>query len=60
VFAVEPPGPGSIAEHPRVVATPHIGAQTREGQDRAGLDIADEVSAVLLGREPRFRVLAND
>lgn len=60
VFAVEPPGPGSIAEHPRVVATPHIGAQTREGQDRAGLDIAEEVSAVLLGREPRFRVLAND
>lgn len=60
VFAVEPPGPGSIAEHPRVVATPHIGAQTREGQDRAGLDIAEEVSAVLLGRAPRFRVLAND
>ncbi len=60
VFAVEPPGPGSIAEHPRVVATPHIGAQTREAQDRAGLDIAEEVSAVLLGREPRFRVLAND
>lgn len=60
VFAVEPPAPGSIAEHPRVIATPHIGAQTREGQDRAGLAIAEEVLAVLQGREPRFRVLAND
>ncbi len=60
VFAAEPPAPGSIAEHPRVIATPHIGAQTREGQDRAGLAIAEEVLAVLQGREPRFRVLAND
>ncbi|HRF46898.1 MAG TPA: hydroxyacid dehydrogenase [Anaerolineales bacterium] len=60
VFATEPPGPGSIAEHPRVIGTPHIGAQTREAQDRAGLAIAEEVLAVLQGREPRFRVLAND
>lgn len=60
VFAIEPPGPGSIAEHARVIATPHMGAQTREGQDRAGLDIAGEVLAVLQGQEPRFRVLAND
>ena len=60
VFAAEPPGPGSIAEHPRVIGTPHIGAQTREAQDRAGLAIAEEVLAVLQGREPRFRVLAND
>ncbi len=60
VFAAEPPGPGSIAEHARVIATPHIGAQTREGQDRAGLAIAEEVLAVLQGREPRFKVLAND
>jgi D-3-phosphoglycerate dehydrogenase len=60
VFAHEPPAPGSIAEHPRVVATPHIGAQTAEAQDRAGLTIAEEVLAVLAGREPRFRVLAND
>mgnify|MGYP001179609868 CR=1 FL=1 len=60
VFAIEPPAAGSIAEHPKVIATPHIGAQTREGQDRAGLAIAEEVLAVLQGREPHFKVLAND
>ncbi len=60
VFAHEPPAPGSIAEHPKVIATPHIGAQTAEAQDRAGLTIAEEVLAVLTGREPRYRVLAND
>ena len=37
VFAHEPVVPGSIAAHPRVIATPHIGAQTAEAQSRAGL-----------------------
>jgi D-3-phosphoglycerate dehydrogenase len=60
VFESEPPRPGSIAEHPRVVATPHIGAQTAEGQARAGVAIAEEVVAVLQGKQPRWRVLAND
>jgi D-3-phosphoglycerate dehydrogenase / 2-oxoglutarate reductase len=60
VFAHEPPLPGSIATHPRVIATPHIGAQTAEAQTRAGLAIAEEVSAVLMGREPRWRVMSND
>jgi len=60
VFENEPPRPGSLAEHPRVIATPHIGAQTAEAQTRAGLAIAEEVSAVLQGQEPRWRVMAND
>ncbi len=60
VFENEPPAPGSIAEHPKVIATPHVGAQTAEAQTRAGLAIAEEVSAVLLGKEPRWRVLANE
>jgi D-3-phosphoglycerate dehydrogenase len=60
VFAQEPPAPGSIALHPKVIATPHIGAQTAEAQARAGLAIAEEVLAVLQGKEPRWRVLAND
>ncbi len=60
VFETEPPLPGSLAEHPRVIATPHIGAQTAEAQTRAGLAIAEEVSAVLQGKEPRWRVLANE
>jgi D-3-phosphoglycerate dehydrogenase / 2-oxoglutarate reductase len=60
VFAHEPPMPGSIATHPRVIASPHIGAQTSEAQARAGVAIAEEVSAVLQGKEPRWRVLSND
>jgi D-3-phosphoglycerate dehydrogenase len=60
VFAEEPPPPGGIAAHPRVVATPHVGAQTAEAQARAGVSIAEEVIAVLQGREPRWKVTAND
>jgi len=60
VFADEPPKPGSIAGHPKVIATPHVGAQTAEAQTRAGLAIAEEVLAVLQGREPRWRVTANE
>lgn len=60
VFADEPIKPGGIANHPKVVAAPHIGAQTHEAQARAGIAIAEEVAAVLQGREPRWKVLAND
>jgi D-3-phosphoglycerate dehydrogenase len=60
VFAVEPVEPGGIATHPKVIATPHIGAQTREAQTRAGLAIAEEVLAVLQDRPPRWKVLTND
>ena len=35
--------------HPRVVLTPHIGAQTEEAQRRAGLGIAQKVVAALRG-----------
>jgi D-3-phosphoglycerate dehydrogenase len=60
VFEHEPPMPGSLAAHPKVIATPHVGAQTAEAQMRAGVAIAEEVVAVLAGRDPRWRVLAND
>ncbi|HJW84261.1 MAG TPA: hydroxyacid dehydrogenase [Anaerolineae bacterium] len=60
VFVAEPPAPGGIATHPQVIATPHIGAQTAEAQSRAGLAIAEEVMAVLQGKEPRWKVTANE
>lgn len=60
VFAQEPPEADGIATHPRVIATPHIGAQTREAQDRAGLAIATEVLTVLKGGQSRFGVTQND
>jgi len=60
VFAFEPPPPDGIAAHPKVIATPHIGAQTLEAQARAGLSIAEEVIAVLHGKEPRWTVMADE
>ncbi len=60
VFEQEPPPPGSLAAHPKVVATPHIAAQTAEAQARAGLAIAEEIIAVLEGKQPRWAVTSND
>jgi D-3-phosphoglycerate dehydrogenase len=60
VFAQEPPPPDGIATHPKVIATPHIGAQSAEAQTRAGLSIAEEVLAALAGQPLRWRVMAND
>ena len=57
VFSVEPVAPGSIATHPRVIATPHIAAQTDEAQARAGVAIAEEVLAALQGGPLRWRVV---
>jgi D-3-phosphoglycerate dehydrogenase len=56
VFAAEPPGLTRLVAHPRVVACPHIGAQTLESQSRASLDIANEVLAALRGEALRWKV----
>jgi D-3-phosphoglycerate dehydrogenase len=56
VFAAEPPGPTPLVNHPRVIATPHIGAQTVEAQQRAAADIANEVLAALKGDPLRWKV----
>jgi D-3-phosphoglycerate dehydrogenase len=57
VFAKEPPGMSALASHPRVVATPHIGAQTAEAQARASVDIAEEVIAALKGEPLRWQIV---
>jgi len=49
VFADEPPGDWRLATHPRVVATPHIGAQTVEAQERISLETTRMVLAALDG-----------
>jgi D-3-phosphoglycerate dehydrogenase len=56
VFANEPPGQAALLEHPNLIATPHLGAQTAEAQARAATDIADEVLAALQGQPLRWRV----
>ena len=49
VFAQEPPTDLALVRHPRVVATPHIGAQTREAQKRIAVETAKMVLAALDG-----------
>jgi D-3-phosphoglycerate dehydrogenase / 2-oxoglutarate reductase len=56
VFEKEPPGLTDLVAHPRVIATPHIGAQTVEAQSRAAEDIANEVLAALDGKPLRWKV----
>ena len=57
VFATEPPGGTDLVRHPKVIATPHIGAQTEEAQARAAEDIAHEVLAALKGEPLRWKVV---
>jgi len=49
VFAQEPPADRALAGHPRVVATPHLGAQTAEAQERTSTETAQMVLAALSG-----------
>ena len=56
VFEKEPPGLTETVSHPRVIATPHIGAQTAEAQSRASEDIANEVLSALRGESLRWKV----
>jgi D-3-phosphoglycerate dehydrogenase len=49
VFAEEPPRNLALVRHPRVVCTPHIGAQTAEAQERVATDTAAMVVAALAG-----------
>lgn len=49
VHTQEPPVDWRLAKHPKVVATPHIGASTLEAQERVGTDIAVQVRDYLKG-----------
>lgn len=49
VYESEPPTESPLIGHPRVIATPHLGASTMEAQDRAGTMIAEFVAAALKG-----------
>jgi len=49
VFENEPAVDNPLIGHPKVIATPHLGASTQEAQDRAGVMIAEQVRAALKG-----------
>lgn len=44
VFAEEPTNNMALVSHPNVICSPHIGAQTKEAQDRVG----DEVASIVI------------
>jgi D-3-phosphoglycerate dehydrogenase len=58
VFSQEPPGEAlrALVRHPRVIATPHIGASTEEAQSKVARQIAEAVADALLGRAIRNAV----
>lgn len=56
VFETEPPQDLRLIRHPRVVATPHLGASTREAQEAIGIEVAEQVLEALAGRLPRGAV----
>jgi D-3-phosphoglycerate dehydrogenase len=49
VFAEEPPKDLRLVRHQKVVATPHLGAQTHEAQERISIETAQMVLAALSG-----------
>lgn len=62
VFTTEPPEPDSpaarLVAHPKVVATPHLGASTVEAQENVSIDVCQQVIAILSGDLPRSAVNA--
>jgi len=62
VFTSEPPQADSSATrliaHPKVVATPHLGASTREAQENVSIDVCEQVVLILSGELPRSAVNA--
>ena len=56
VFAAEPTTSSPLFELPQVVVTPHLGASTREAQDKAGDTIAEMVLLALAGDFVPFAV----
>lgn len=62
VFTSEPPQPDGPAfkliSHPKVVATPHLGASTVEAQENVSIDVCEQVLSILSGDLPRSAVNA--
>jgi D-3-phosphoglycerate dehydrogenase / 2-oxoglutarate reductase len=56
VYEHEPPNGSPLLDAPNTVLMPHLGASTREAQQKAGVEVAEQVLDVLAGREARYAV----
>jgi D-3-phosphoglycerate dehydrogenase len=57
VFEEEPPKDHPLLSLPQVIATPHLGASTREAQENVAIDVSEEVLHIL--REEPFKNAVN-
>lgn len=51
VFCEEPPKDLSLVQHPKVTATPHLGASTKEAQSRVAVEIAEQFVDLTQGKK---------
>lgn len=56
VYEHEPVRESPLLSAPNTVLTPHLGASTREAQQKAGVEVAEQVLDALAGRPARFAV----
>lgn len=56
VYEKEPPEKSPLFKLDNVVMTPHIGANTKEGQIKAGTICAEQINKVLAGKKPDYCV----
>ena len=56
VFSEEPAANNILLKSDKVITTPHLAASTVEAEKSAGIDIADQVAAVLRGDQPKSPV----
>ena len=50
VYTEEPPKDFTLVKHPKVVATPHLGASTEEAQEKVAIQIAEQIADALKDR----------
>jgi D-3-phosphoglycerate dehydrogenase / 2-oxoglutarate reductase len=57
VYATEPlPGDHPYRKHPGLTLTPHLGASTKEAQEKCGIEVAEVITSYLLTGEVRNAV----
>ncbi|HED05812.1 MAG TPA: phosphoglycerate dehydrogenase [Ignavibacteria bacterium] len=60
VYVTEPPVPNSpFIHHPKIVATPHLGASTEEAQEKVAIQIAEQIVSLFKNKGVRGAINAS-